>query len=423
MSISPLTVAHQQLDAILPELEKLYDDQERLYQAIELLKKPQYFHQTTLTITGDDGKKQSFTAFRSQHNDARGPFKGGIRFHQQVSEDEVKALSTWMTWKTAVVNIPLGGGKGGIIVDPKTLSPRELQALSQAYAEWLAEYIGPQQDIPAPDVNTNGQIMSWMLDAYEKKVGYHSPGVFTGKPLELGGSLGRIEATGQGGAYILQHHAKRLGWKPTKITVAVQGFGNVGLWFARIAHEMGFCIVALSDSSGGLYNPKGLDPQQVEIWKKEYHSLKAVAEAKKLTFISNDELIALPVDVLAPAALENALNKTNMKTVQATTILELANGPTTPEAEAYFLKNDVDVIPDVLVNAGGVTVSYFEWVQNLSGDQWPQSRVEESMKEKLLQAYDDITEWQERVGLSYREAAYILAVKRVIDAMLLRGWV
>ncbi len=423
MSLSPLTVAHQQLDAILPELKKLYEDHARLKKAISYLKSPRAFHQTTLTITGDDGKKKKFTAFRSQHNDARGPYKGGIRFHQQVSEEEVKALSTWMTWKTAVVDIPLGGAKGGIIVNPKELSQTELQALSRAYAEWLADSIGPQQDIPAPDVNTNGQIMSWMLDAYEQKVGYHAPGVFTGKPIPLGGSLGRNEATGQGGAFVLQHHAKRLGWKLGETTVAVQGFGNVGMWFARYVHEMGFKLVAVSDSSGGIYDQDGLDPIQLDSWKQELRSFKAVAQKHNLTFIESSEFLSLKVDVLAPAALENAINETNFNTIQAKTIIELANGPTTPEAETALLKKGGVIIPDVLANAGGVTVSYFEWVQNLSGDQWAQSRVEDAMKEKMLHAYDDITEWQERLGLSYREATYILAVKRVIDAMYLRGWV
>lgn len=422
MSVSPLTVAHQQLDAIVPELKKIYTDHSRLVKALELLKKPKAFHETTLTITNDQGKKQSFPAFRSQHNNARGPYKGGIRFHEQVSEDEVKALSTWMTWKTAVVGIPYGGGKGGIIVNPKELSESELQSLSRAYAKWLAKHIGPQQDIPAPDVNTNGQIMSWMLDEYEEAVGHHSPGVFTGKPLEIGGSLGRTEATGQGGAFVLQHHAQRLGWKPANTTVAVQGFGNVGLWFARLADEMGFRIVALSDSSGGIYSEKGINPKQAEEWKKELGSFKKVAQEKKLQFLTGEEFLKLKVDVLAPSALENALHKENADTIQATTILELANGPTTPEAEEILLQKGVDIIPDVLANAGGVTVSYFEWIQNLSGDQWSQDRVEEALRERMLRAYDAIVEWQTKVQLSYREAAYILAVKRVIDAMYLRGW-
>ncbi len=423
MSVSPLTVAHQQLDAVSAQLSNLYDSdhQERLQNAIEVLKTSQAFHSTELTIQMDDGSSGTFSAFRSQHNDARGPFKGGIRFHHAVSEDEVKALSTWMTWKTAVVDLPLGGGKGGIIVDPKTLSSTELQKLSRAYAEWLAPHIGPQQDIPAPDVNTNGQILAWMLDTYETVTGQHAPGTFTGKPLEIGGSLGRTEATGQGGAFILEHHAKRLNWDIANTTVAVQGFGNVGMWFARLAHEMGFVITAVSDSSGGIYSPEGFDPQQLEQWKEQLGSFATIAKEKKLTFVTADEFVSVKADVLVPAALENAITPENADTIVAHTILELANGPTTPEAEGTLVAKKKTVIPDVLANAGGVTVSYFEWVQNLSGDQWKQERVEAALREKMLAAYDSIADWQERLSIPYRQAAYIVSVKRVVDAMMLRG--
>lgn len=424
MSASPLTTAHAQLDAIKPYLSQHFPDTPRLEAALKQLHSPQAFHATTLTIKLDSGKSAKFPAYRSQHNSARGPHKGGIRFHPQVTEEEVKALSMWMTWKCAVVGIPYGGGKGGITVDPRKLSSTELQRLSQAFAQWLAPHIGPWKDIPAPDVNTGEQEMGWMLDAYETHVGQHAAATFTGKPLALGGSLGRTEATGQGGAYVLAHWAKHQGWKPEETRVVVQGFGNVGSWFARRAHELGFKIIAISDSSGGLVDPDGLDPQQVERWKKEHGTLKKAAAAESKTFVSPEEILTLETDVLAPAALENALTEQNADQVKAKVVLELANGPTTPEAESLLTKKEIAVLPDVLCNAGGVTVSYYEWVQNLHGDSWTHERVNDRLHETMVKASDELFALHQKLGtVTYRQAAYILAVQRVIDAMMLRGWV
>lgn len=418
---SPFTVAQQQLDAIVPLLEAEFPDTKRLHAAITLLRTPHKVHATELEITMDSGEKRKFPAYRSQHNNARGPYKGGIRFHVGVNEDEVKALSTWMTWKCAIANIPYGGGKGGITVDPRSLSHNELRQLSMAYAKWLAPYIGPWIDVPAPDVNTDGQIMAWMLEAYEQERGELAPGTFTGKPVELGGSLGRTEATGQGGVYVLEAHAKRTGMDPAHTTVAIQGIGNVGSWFARLAHQLGFKVVALSDSSGGLYDEDGLNPVDVEDLKREHKTLAKAAEATGKKFLTNDELLELKVDVLIPAALENAITEKNADKIQASLVIEMANGPTTVEAEALLLKKGIPVIPDVLANSGGVTVSYFEWVQNLHGYAWSKQRVNEELRQHIVDAYEGIAEMVEMRDLSYRQAGYVLAVKRVVQAMIMRG--
>ena len=359
--------------------------------------------------------------YRSQHNDARGPFKGGIRFHPNVSEDEVKALSIWMSVKCAVTGIPYGGGKGGIIINPNDYSPADLEIICKSYAEFLAPYIGPWKDVPAPDVNTGGREMAWMLEAYEAKIGYHAPATFTGKPIDLGGSLGREEATGQGGFYVLEAYAKKKNLKPLKTTVAVQGFGNVGYWFAKLAADSKYRVVSVSDSSGGLYDPKGLNIDKILSLKERFKSFKEVSQNEKIKFISNEELVSLNVDILVPAALENSVNEDNVKTVRAKVILEMANGPTTPGAEEYLGKKGVDVLPDVLCNAGGVTVSYFEWVQNLHGYRWTSVRVNEELKKMMLLAFEDIYKRVKEKKVSYRKSAYSLALKRIIDAMILRG--
>jgi len=356
--------------------------------------------------------KKTYQAFRIQHNDARGPFKGGIRFHANVSEDEVRALATLMSLKCAVAGIPYGGGKGGVIVDPSKLSKAELKTLSQEYAKLITPYIGPWKDVPAPDVNTDGQIMSWMLETYEKKVGYQAPATFTGKPLELGGSLGRTEATGQGGAYVLSEYIKNKKLESKNVTIAVQGFGNVGYYFAKIATELGYKIAAVSDSQGGIYDPKGLNPEKV---------LKDKEEGKLKRNITNEELLELPVDILVPAALENSISEANMKKIKAKAIIEMANGPTTGEADEYLFKKGIDVIPDILANSGGVTVSYYEWVQNLSGYYWTLARVNEELKRTITQAFIDIDKMKKAKKFSYRRAANYLAVSRILDAMKLRG--
>jgi len=417
--------AKKQIDNIAQILHSDYEDRKKFEKAISLLKKPQKLIKKTLKIKLDSGNFKKFTAFRSQHNNARGPFKGGIRFHPNVSEDEVKALSTWMSIKCSVVGIPYGGGKGGIVVDPKIMSQPELQRLSVAYAESFYPFIGPWKDVPAPDVNTGGSEMAWMLEAYEKKIGYQAPATFTGKPVEMGGSQGRTEATGLGGFYILDDYFKDRKLNKSSSTIAVQGFGNVGYWFAKLASESGYKIVAVSDSSGGIYSPKGLNIDLLLKLKEQYLSFENITKRKeyksKFKFITNNDLLSLKVDVLVPAALENAIREDNASDVNAKTILEMANGPTTPEAEVILLKNKIDILPDVLCNAGGVTVSYFEWVQNLSGYYWNKNEVNERLKKIMDKAFSEINEMKKKKNISFRQSAYALAVKKIIDAMILRG--
>lgn len=413
--------AKKQIDAVVGFLQPDYPNKKQFKDAINQLKAPQKFHKDQITVKLDNGKTQTFAAYRSQHNNARGPFKGGIRFHPGVSEDEVKALSTWMTIKCAVVGIPYGGGKGGIVVDPDKLSNKELERLSKKYAEFLVPHIGPWVDIPAPDVNTGEREMAWMLDAYEAKVGHHAAATFTGKPIDLGGSLGRTEATGLGGFYVLESYAKVKNLTPKKTTLAIQGFGNVGYWFAHFSYKAGYKIVAISDSSGGLYNKDGFDPEKVMALKTKYGSFAKAPLSKNSKLLTNTELLSLDVAVLVPAALENAISEANAETIKAQTVFELANGPTTPEAEKVLVAKGIDVIPDVLCNAGGVTVSYFEWVQNLHGYRWTKDKVNSELKDVLAEAFAKIHEIVEIKEATYRQAAYILAVKRVVDAMLLRG--
>lgn len=417
---SPLESARQQLQEILPFLTQ-YFSESVLAIATEQLSEPQVFHETTLNITNDSGKKLAFQAFRSQHNNARGPFKGGIRFHPQVSEEEVKALSMWMTWKGAIVDIPYGGGKGGIVVDPKQLSKEELRKLSQAYATWLKNDIGPWKDVPAPDVNTDEHTMAWMLEAFEQTQGSQAPATFTGKPIALGGSLGRTEATGQGGAFILREYARYAKLSPNTTSLAVQGYGNVGSWFIQRATELDFKVVAVSDSSGGIFRQSGFTPEELNRWKREYRNFAQAAQKENVKFLPQDTILQLDVDILVPAALENAVTKENVKSVHAKAILELANGPITPVAEKELLKNNHVILPDVLCNAGGVTVSYFEWMQNLQGDRWSFEQVNQRLEEKMVNAYSLIQAIQTEQKVSYRQAAYIHAVKTVIEAMQLRG--
>ncbi len=399
--------AMKQLDQAALFLGKEYD------RGLKLLRTPQKILKKRISIKLDNGKTKSFQAYRIQYNNARGPFKGGVRFHPSVSEGEVKALSFWMTVKCAVVGIPYGGSKGGIPVDPSTLSFDELKRLSFAYSDFVAPYIGPWQDVPAPDVNTDSQIMAWMLEAYEKEIGHQAPATFTGKPIELGGSQGRTEATGVGGATILKEYLKKKGINIKKATVAVQGIGNVGYWFAHFAQKEGVKVVAISDSKGGIYNPRGLDVDQVLQEKEKNGRIKAN--------ITNEELLTLLVDVLVPAALENAITAQNAGRVKAKCVLEMANGPTTPEADEILAKRKIDIIPDVLANAGGVTVSYFEWAQNLSGYYWEKEKVLREERKIMIKAFKDIQETAKKKKVTYRQAAFILAIKRIIDAMILRG--
>ncbi len=385
---------------------------------LEKMLNPVRLHEADLEIEMDDGETKIFKAFRSQHNDSCGPTKGGIRFHPNVSVEEVKALSMWMTWKCSVVGLPLGGGKGGIICNPKEMSQRELEKLSRAYIRAFYEHLGPTKDIPAPDVYTNAQIMSWMLDEYEKLVGEKAPGMITGKPLVLGGSKARNYATAQGGVHCVQELAKKLKWKPKKITVAIQGYGNAGSFMAKILHGLDYKIIAVSDSKGGIKKMSGLDPVAVEEYKKENGS---VAGFEGSEAISNEEILELTVDLLVPAALENVITAENADRIQAKAVVELANGPTIPEADEILFKNGVVVVPDILANAGGVTVSYFEQVQNAYNHYWEEEEVLQKLKKTMIPAFTAVWENKEKYQVDMRTAAYTVAVERVAEAMKWRG--
>lgn len=373
--------------------------------ALARLKTPDAIHHFDLPVTMDDGSVRTFPSYRVQWNRARGPYKGGIRYAPVVDLDEVKALSFWMAIKTAVVGLPLGGGKGGIVVDPKALSVAELERLTRAFARALAPHVGPELDIPAPDMNTSGREMGWFLDEYEKAVGRSAPGVVTGKPLELGGSLGREAATGRGGFDLLDDVLKRVGVTgPARI--AVQGFGNVGAWFAKLAKEAGHVIVAASDSKGGAYAADGID---LDAFK---------AGPRTLT---QEELLTCDCDVLVPAAMENQITADVAERLKARAVLELANGPTTPEADAVLDRRGVLLVPDVLANAGGVTVSCFEWMQGLSRERWTEEAVNAKLKETMLRALTDVLEAKRLHGGTMREAAFVLAIGRILKAMRARG--
>ncbi len=366
----------------------------------------------------DDGSVQVFTGYRVQHNLGRGPAKGGIRYHQDVTLDEVKALAMWMTWKCAVVGIPYGGGKGGVVVDPKKLSMKELEGLTRRYATEISIIIGPERDIPAPDVNTNAQTMAWIMDTYSMHVGYTVPGVVTGKPIALGGSEGRNEATARGAVFCIVEAAAHLGLDLRTTTVAVQGFGNAGSIAARLIRDEGSTVVAVSDSSGGIHNPAGLDVDRVIAWKKEHGTVQGFPGA---TDISNSDLLEIDCDILIPAALENQISAHNAGKIKARLVAEAANGPTTPEADEILYRNGVFTIPDILCNAGGVTVSYFEWVQDLNRDFWNEDEVNEKLKGIMIKAFRDTLMMSLKESVNMRTAAYLLAVQRVADATAMRG--
>ena len=366
----------------------------------------------------DDGSVEVFTGYRVQHNLGRGPAKGGIRYHQNVSLDEVKALAMWMTWKCAVVGIPFGGGKGGVIVDPKRLSQRELEGLTRRYATEISVLIGPERDIPAPDVNTNAQTMAWIMDTYSMHVGYTVPGVVTGKPISLGGSEGRNEATARGTLFCLERAASRLGMSLTGARVAIQGFGNAGSIAARLVAGVGATVVAVSDSGGGLHAPDGLDIGAVTAWKERTGALAGFEGARA---ISNAELLEVDCDILIPAALEGQITVANADRVKARIVAEAANGPTTPEADRRLHERGVFLIPDVLCNAGGVTVSYFEWVQDLNRDHWSEEAVNAKLGEIMHRAFDETYELATSNETDMRTGAYLLAVDRVASATALRG--
>jgi glutamate dehydrogenase (NAD(P)+) len=366
----------------------------------------------------DDGSVQVYTGYRVQHNLSRGPAKGGIRYHQDVSLDEVKALAMWMTWKCAVVGIPYGGGKGGVVVDPKKLSAKEVEALSRRYFTEISILIGPERDIPAPDVNTTPQIMSWFMDTYSMHVGYTVPAVVTGKPISLGGSEGRNEATARGCVYTIVDAAPRLGIDLKKATVAVQGFGNAGRIAAELMVDEGSTVIAVSDSTGGIFKADGLDVAKVGAWKREHGTVVGFPGARE---ISNAEVLEVECDILIPAALENQITGENAGRIKARIVAEAANGPTTPDADAILYEKGIFLIPDILCNAGGVTVSYFEWVQDLNRDHWSEAVVNAKLREIMDRAFYETVAVSEREKVNMRTAAYLLAVKRVADATGMRG--
>ena len=366
----------------------------------------------------DDGSVQVFTGYRVQHNLGRGPAKGGIRYHQDVTLDEVKALAMWMTWKCAVVGIPYGGGKGGVIVDPKKLSKKELEGLSRRFFTEIEVLVGPERDIPAPDVNTTPQIMAWFMDTYSMHVGYTVPGVVTGKPISLGGSEGRNEATARGCVFTVVDAAAHLGMDLKATTTAVQGFGNAGAIAARLMAAEGSKIIAVSDTRGGIMNADGLDVDRVLAWKKEHGTVVGFPGSKTIT---NGELLELPCDILIPAAYENQITVQNAANVKARIVAEAANGPTTPEADKILAGKGVFMIPDILCNAGGVTVSYFEWVQDLNRDHWSEAVVNAKLKEIMDRSFGEVLSMARLQEVDMRTAAYLVAVKRVADATALRG--
>jgi glutamate dehydrogenase/leucine dehydrogenase len=382
------------------------------------LSSPEKVVMASLPIEMDNGTQQVFQSYRVQYNSARGPYKGGIRFHPQVDLDEVKALSFWMAIKTAVVDLPLGGGKGGVIVDTKKLSQNELEKISRAWVRAFRQVIGPQKDIPAPDVYTNPQIMAWMADEYSKLEGKPSLGVVTGKPLDYGGSLGRDSATAKGGYYVLLEALRELDIDIKKTKIAIQGFGNAGSIAAGLLYDAGAKVVALADSKGMIYNSRGFNIKKIIEHKKTKKSIVSFPGAKK---IKPEEFFALDVDVLIPAALENQITRDNVDGIKAKIILELANGPTTPEADEVLYKNNIIVIPDVLANAGGVTVSYFEWLQNISNNYWTLEEVDKELSEKMIPAWQSIWDRAKELKTDLRTASFIVAIERISAAIKIRS--
>ena len=384
----------------------------------QILRHPKRCLIVSIPIQMDNGKIKVFTGFRVQHNVTRGPAKGGIRYHPSVTLDETKALAMLMTWKCAVVNIPYGGAKGGIICEPRKLSLKEVERLTRRYVSEIISFIGPEKDIPAPDVNTNPQVMAWIMDTYSMDVGYSVPGVVTGKPISIGGSLGRNAATARGVMFTLMSAAKKLKFDLLEKRIAIQGYGNVGGNLAHLLSDEGYKIIAISDVEGGIYNPKGLDPKKVSLAVKESGSVVGFKDADKIT---NQELLAVDCDVLVPAALENQISQNNADKIRAGLIVEAANGPTTPEADKILEGKGVFIIPDILANAGGVTVSYFEWVQGLQAYFWTEREVNLKLRDIMQKAFDSVRRIGEEKKVTMRKAAYILAVERVAEATRVRG--
>jgi glutamate dehydrogenase/leucine dehydrogenase len=411
-TINPFDIALEQLD----EAAKLVNLDEGLHQ---VLAHPKRVLIVSIPVKMDDGRIQVFTGFRSQHNDARGPFKGGIRYHPQVTIDEVKALSMWMTWKCAIADIPYGGGKGGIICDPKQMSETELERMTRRYAYGIADIIGPRTDIPAPDVYTGGKEMAWIMDTYSALKGnYGQPEIITGKPLSIGGSLGRAEATGRGLSFTVREAANKLKINMHTATVAVQGFGNAGQFAAQLLEEQGAKVIAVSDSKGGVYNKNGIQIGALRKHKEKKGSVEEFSDSKS---ISNPEVLETECTILIPAALENQITKKNASKINAKVVAEAANGPTTTDADDVLYKNKILVIPDVLANGGGVTVSYFEWLQNLRREYWSEAQVNEMLDKNITRAFSDVYSTHEKYHVNMRKASTLLAINRVVEAIKIRG--
>jgi len=412
--LNPFAIAQHQFD----QAAKLL----RLEESMRLfLRQPMREFHVTFAVKMDDGSVKIFKGFRVQYNDARGPTKGGLRFHPDETIDTVRALAAWMTWKCAVVDIPLGGGKGGVICNPKEMSQTELERVSRGYIRALGHYIGPETDVPAPDVYTNPQVMAWMVDEYSIMTGHNVPGVITGKPLAMGGSAGRGDATARGGMYCIREAAEALGIDLSKATVAVQGYGNAGQFAHKLVEEIfGSKVVAVSDSKGGIYSPEGIDFDAAVAHKQATRSVINLPGTRAVT---NAELLELDVDILIPAALENVITGENAPRIKAKILAELANGPTTPEADAILREKGIYVIPDFLCNAGGVTVSYFEQVQNAYDYYWKVEDVHARLDEKMTNAFHTVHEMAKRHNVDNRMGAYMVAVARVAEVVRLRGWV
>ncbi len=413
-NLNPFAIAQAQLDEAAKVLQ-LDPDMHAF------LREPMREFHFSIPVHMDDGTTRTFRGFRVQYNDARGPAKGGIRFHPDETIDTVRALAAWMTWKTAVSNIPLGGGKGGVICNPREMSQGELERLSRGFMRNIARYVGINQDVPAPDVHTNPQIMAWMLDEYEMLSGHKDPGVITGKPLALGGSAGRTPATAMGGLFTIRETARLLNMNLEGSSAAIQGYGNVGS-FAHIlgTNEFGMKVVAVSDEYGGIYNPNGLDPALVA---NHLHQTGKVIDCPGTDTITNEELLELDVDILIPAAIENQLTSQNAATIKAKIVAELANGPTTPEADNILNDKGVYIIPDFLCNAGGVIVSYFEMVQNGYQFYWDEKMVHERLDLNITTAFHAVHDMAQNKKVNNRVAAYLVAIDRVAEAVRLRGWV
>ncbi len=397
-------------------------------EALQRLRHPMATLEVSIPVRMDNGELGIFKGIRVRHDDTRGPTKGGIRYHPHVSLDEVRALAFWMTFKCAVVGLPYGGAKGGVIVDAKALSPMELERLTRGYIRRMSDFIGPETDIPAPDMYTNAMIMGWMMDEYSIIHRQHSPAVITGKPLQLGGSEGRDDATGRGGFYCMEELANHRGWNRSKVRIAIQGFGNAGQAFAKLAHEAGYKVVAVSDSRGGIYHEEGFDVPSLIHHKNETRHLEAVycsgALCEMITdaeTVTNEQLLELDVDVLAPAAMENQITSVNAPDIKAPVIVELANGPITSDADKVLNDKGLLVIPDILANAGGVTVSYFEWVQNKQGFYWPLEEVHERLQKIMAREFNKVYKLMNDLKVDMRAAAYAHGLNRIGEAIEAQG--